>query len=288
MTSLDQTDHDKANFDHAYNRPDPRDYFQTLGPLGYEIPQHACEVFDALLKARDRIPATHARRDVMDVCCSYGLNAALLRYDLTLDDLYSRYRDASIADLSPEQLATADRDFYGERLRPDAPRVVGLDGADQAIEYARRVGLINAGFAENLETGEASPELEHAVSEVGLITITGGIGYITERTIDRLVRAVPGNRLPWVAAFVLRTVPYEQVAEVLRQRGLVTEQLAGRTFRQRRFASAEEERSVLDSVHAHGLDPSGKEEDGWYHCDFFLSRPLPDAERQPVQTLLDP
>src|SRR5680860_853031 len=41
----------KADFEHIYNRPDPRDYFRTLGKLDYEIPQRAQPVFQALLTA---------------------------------------------------------------------------------------------------------------------------------------------------------------------------------------------------------------------------------------------
>src|SRR5699024_9437347 len=94
------------------------------------------------------------------------------------------------------------------------------------------------------------------------------------------------DRMPWVAAFVLRTVGYDTVAAVLQDRGLTTERLAGTTFRQRRFASAHEQETALAAAHAHGLDTTGKEDDGWYHCDFYLSRPPAEIERMPLSELL--
>lgn len=284
MTSNDVVGQGKAGFDHVYNRDDPREYFQVLEPLSYEIPQHAHAVFAALLDARtsERSGTT----SMLDVCCSYGVNAALMRSELTLDDLYDRYGDAELADLSTQELAEADRTFYADHRRPEAPRILGLDTADRAIDYACNVGLLDAGWAENLETSEPSPALAEAVSDVDLITITGGVGYIGERTFDQLLGGCEEDRTPWVAAFVLRMYPYDHIAEGLTQHGLVTEQLPGTTFPQRRFASDEEQSAALQGVRARGTDTHGKEEDGWYHCDLFLSRPEADVASLPLPELI--
>ncbi|MBA3611025.1 MAG: hypothetical protein H0W54_06380, partial [Rubrobacter sp.] len=79
----------KANFNHVYDLPDPRGYFETLGSLGYLAPEHGRRVFSALLKSMRGEAGEDPK--VLDLCCSYGVNAALLKHDLTLDDLYARY-----------------------------------------------------------------------------------------------------------------------------------------------------------------------------------------------------
>ena len=38
----------RTGFDHVYDQPDPRGYFQALGPFGYQTPHHAQEVFRRL------------------------------------------------------------------------------------------------------------------------------------------------------------------------------------------------------------------------------------------------
>lgn len=286
MVRKDDTLHGKAGFDHLYNRPDPRSYFQTLGDLDYDIPQHAHAVFAALVRARAEARTPGGGRGVLDICCSYGVNAALLRCELTLGDLFDRYDDPALADLSPDEVAAADRAYYAGRLRPDPPRVLGLDVADHAVAYGRKVGLLDDGWAENLETDDPSPALGRAAAQVGLITITGGVGYITERTFDRLLDGCPGERMPWVAAFVLRMYSYDRIASTLARRGLVTERLAGTTFPQRRFESTAEQDAAIQGVRSRGLDAAGKEESGWYHCDFFLSRPRADTEAEPLERLL--
>jgi hypothetical protein len=95
------------------------------------------------------------------------------------------------------------------------------------------------------------------------------------------------GRAPWVAVFALRWVDYEGISAVLSRYGLVTEKLAGHTFTQRRFANVEEREYVLEELAGMSLDPAGKEDTGWYHADFYLSRPLEEA-KLPLEALLTP
>ena len=126
----DNVGKDKESFDHIYNRPDPREYFRVLGSLDYEIPQVANPVFTTVLAARDRrAQLTHDEDSgsVLDVCCSYGVNAALLRCDLNLDDIVHvrpaiRRRPRS-ADLSWRACTPRDSDRPSPRLKNgDRPR----------------------------------------------------------------------------------------------------------------------------------------------------------------------
>lgn len=265
---------DKANFDDIYDQPDPRAYFNALGDLAYAIPQHAHPVFARVLRAQQR--GATEQMSVLDVGCSYGLNAALLRCDLSMRDLFDHYGDRRLAELSPEELAATDRSFYADHRRDASPRLLGVDLAARALAYAERVGLLDASWAENLESNEPSAELSASIADVDLITSTGCVGYITEKTFGRLMDAA-ANDPPWVATFVLRMFDYDQIAAVLAEHGLVTEKLDGVTFKQRRFASPHEQASVAAALHDRGLDPRGKEDDGWFHAEFFLSRPAHDA-----------
>jgi hypothetical protein len=67
--------------------------------------------------------------------------------------------------------------------------------------------------------------------------------------------------------------------------GLVTE-TSTRTFPQRRFTSAAEQRYAIDAVIATGHDPSGKETGGTFHTTLHLSRPPTDIAAFPLITLL--
>ena len=282
----------KTNFEVIYDLEDPREYFNTLGNFGYCIPQHGQRVFSELIEARragvNGNGTGEGRTKVVDVCCSYGVIAALLKHDIVIDDLYTRYRSEELAGLSSEELARADAAFYGERMKEGAPEVVGVDVARHAVSYGLRSGVLDAGFAENLEEDEPTEELRSAVSGTDLLTITGGVGYISECTFERLLGCMAGEdgRLPWIAVFALRWVSYDDISDVLSSFGLVTEKLAGRTFTQRRFTGAEEREYVLEELAGMDVDSTGREDTGWYHANFYLSRPVQDASI-PLETLLD-
>ena len=221
----------KTNFEVIYDLEDPREYFNTLGSFGYCIPQHGQRVFSELIEARragvNGDGTGEGRTKVVDVCCSYGVIAALLKHDIVIDDLYTRYRSEELAGLSSEELARADAAFYGERMKEGAPEVVGLDVARNAVSYGLRSGVLDAGFAENLEEDEPTEELRRAVSGTDLLTITGGVGYISESTFERLLGCMAGEdgRLPWIAVFALRWVSYDDISNVLSSFGFESAQL---------------------------------------------------------------
>ncbi len=280
----------KADFELIYDLEDPREYFNVLGQYDYCIPQHGYRVFSALIEAQrkaGREGLGNGRPRIVDVCCSYGVNAALLKYETSLDELYARYSSEELANLSSEELEEADAAFYRERRREMAPEVVGVDVARNAISYGVRSGVLDAGFAENLEENEPTEALARAVSSADLLTVTGGVGYISERTFERLIDCAvegSGGRVPWVAAFALRWVSFEQISEVLSGYGLVTEKLDGHTFTQRRFTGDVEREYVLEELAEMDVDSTGKEDTGWYHADFYLARPVNEAN-VPLETL---
>lgn len=268
----------KADFDSIYNQPDAAAYFSTLGALDYVIPQHGADVFSAVLECRSGDQPT-----VLDVCCSYGVGGALLKTDLNLDDLYAHYREAAQEGLTEDKLMRADIDLLERHRVPNSPRVLGLDVADQAARYAVATDSLDAAFVENLEDHDPSPELASEMSGVDVITTTGGIGYVTERTFSRLLDA--SENTPWVAAFCLRAYDFQPIADSLAERGLVTEK-APSTYAQRRFLDAEEQKWATNRVIGADLDPTGLESSGRYFADFYLARPADDVAALALADLL--
>ena len=275
----------KAGFDQIYNLPDPRSYYRVLLELDYKTPAYAQEVFRHLVATqRERLGREGVT--VLDLCCSYGVNAALLNCDLTLAALYQRYCSAELASVSTEELLSADRAFYRDRRRSSPTQVLGLDAAGNAVGYARRAGLLAGGWGEDLERAGVSDELRAGLADIDLITVTGGVGYISEHTFARVLACLADGRRPWVAAFALRWVDYMPIAQVLEGEGLVTEKLMSRTFPQRRFADSQERDYVLSELARLGVDPEGREAEGRYHAELRLSRPADEVDRKPIDELL--
>ncbi|MEW1658696.1 hypothetical protein [Streptomyces sp. NPDC093707] len=282
-----------TRFDDIYDQPDPRAYFSALGTLGYQTPHHAQGVFRSLLPLAglSGVPQRPAdeqeggpRATLLDICCSYGINAALLNHHVTLEELYERYTSPQTARLTTAELIESDRTYYAARRRPDAVPVIGLDIASSAIAYGRAAGLLDAGFVENLEVAAPSPALYRATRGTRLITVTGGASFLSTHTFRPLLEGRQDP--PWIAAFVLRTGSYQHMADGLALLGLTTEKDASRTYPQRRFTDVDEQRYAIAAVSAAGDDPRGKETDGHFHTALHLTRPTAQAVARPLHTLL--
>jgi hypothetical protein len=268
----------KADFSSVYNQRDPRPYYRALGVLGYEIPAHGVLVFDQLL---DEMGGREGKT-VLDVCCGYSANAALLNHDVDLAEVYEHY--ASLENAADDAVAELDRRWFAERSRPDAVCVVGLDVADNAVQYAASVGLLDEGVVADLETAPPDEEARQAFATVDLVSVTGGVGYVSEKTFQAIVEAA--DKPPWVAALSLRWVDFSSIAEALDDLGLVTERLEGYCVPQRRFANEAERQAALASLRARGLDPAPELQLGAHCAELFVARPPEAAREAPISEVL--
>lgn len=250
----------KQSFDDVYSATDPRPYFHTLRQVGYQMPQVAKPYFEKLIKELE--PST-----VLDVGCSYGVNAALYRCDTTMDELYDHYADEAAAGLDRAALVERDRAL----VRDSTVRFVGLDVSGPALAYATDAGFLDDAVSADLEDADPTPEQSAVLEEADLVVSTGCIGYITERTITRLAD-LPGGRRPAMAHFVLRMFSYEPVADALATLGYETVGEAA-LVKQRRFASAQEQEQILDAMRERGVTPHELETDGWLCAQLYQSRP---------------
>lgn len=268
----------KANFDEIYGLPDPRGYFSMLGSLDYMIPDLAEPIVRQLLAARaKRYEETPV---VLDVGCSYGINAAVQRFPVSFNTLRSRYARGEMAAVDAAELARLDRSFYASWPRISPARFVGLDISEPAVSYAREVGLLDAGIVKDLETQPLDGAEADLLRPVNVILSTGCIGYVTERSYRKLLDAMRSP--PWIISFVLRMFPYDTLAATFAEHGLVTERLAGATFVQRRFRDIEEFTSTLAQLAERGVETMGFESEGRFQAELFVSRPEADARAAPL------
>lgn len=261
----------KISLDHIYTRPDPRAYFGTLRELDYSIPELAKPHFRRLISEYREACAVPVPT-VLDIGCSYGINAALVKYGATMADLYDRYGGRDAHQRTRESLLTLDRELVRSGGRTDPMRFLGLDASEEALSYALEAGFLDGAVHADLENGEPTDEQRAQLAGTDLVISTGCLGYVTERTISRIVGGPGGNRRPWMAHFILRMFPFDPIEETLAAAGYRTVRHEG-LFRQRRFATPEERARVLERLSAAGVDPAGVETDGWFYAQLYSSRP---------------
>jgi SAM-dependent methyltransferase len=271
----------KANFDSSYVGVTPIAYMQSMKSVGYEIPQNACRVFRKLIRHLEQVRGRPLR--ILDVGCSYGVNASLLRYEIELCDLYSHY--SGLAHLEEEQslLLQADEEFFGQ-LRPRVDSYfIGIDASANAISYATRSGVLDGGLAMDLERDYLdSPRIALAVD---LIITTGTIGYIGPRALTNILRLCSDPSKIWFASFALRLIDFEPFAQVLSDWGMATEGHP-QLFKQRLLADEREQIATAAYAQSQGMSVEGLEDTGTLFSKFYLSRAAkPNAE--PLAGLLD-
>jgi SAM-dependent methyltransferase len=281
----------KASFDNIYTQPDPRAYYSVLGELDYMIPDLARPVIRQLLSARAARAVLHSGQQrpasklkVLDVGCSYGINAAMHKYPVTVSTLNRRYTRREMKLIAPEELIHLDGHYYASWPDIGVANFIGLDASQPAVDYGQAVGLLESGVVRNLEQDELSAEEQARIADTDVILSTGCIGYVTEVTYQKLIQALPNK--PWVISFVLRMFPYEPFIRVLADHGLVTEKLTSTSFAQRRFRDADEFQSTLQVLRERGVDPSGIESQGLLHAELWVSRPAEEVQKRPLAKLL--
>jgi carnitine O-acetyltransferase len=89
-----------------------------------------------------------------------------------------------------------------------------------------------------------------------------------------------------MAHFVLRMFPFEPIEASLARLGYETVRLDG-VFKQRRFASAQEQSLVLETLSRVGVDPGGLESEGWLYAQLYVSRPRVTKQRMVVDLATD-
>lgn len=280
MDVLSYDDSGKIDLSDIYNQPDPRQYFSTLSQLDYRIPQEAKSPFRQILAARRRACGGDSAK-IIDVGCSYGVNAALLKYDLSIEELSGHYEEAM--EMSRAELLARDAEYFEEPADP-ALEVVGIDAAEEAIRYALDAGIIDGAITTNLEAAAPTPEDAELIAGADLVISTGCYGYVSDRTFERILDHC-GDSQPWMAHTVLRMFDFSEAEQLLDERGYVTEKVEG-LVPQRRFASLEERRHALDNLAAAGIDAAGLEDEGWYFAELFVSRPRAIAETMPIEKVL--
>ncbi|MBW1602028.1 class I SAM-dependent methyltransferase [Streptomyces sp. JJ66] len=261
----------KVSLDHLYTGTDPRPFFTTLRPLGYCVPQQAKPHFAKLLTEYRDAHGVAAPR-VLDVGCSYGVNGALLKYDVTMDELYARYCDVPQPDTRTRaDLIAHDRELARSRQPARPLHVTGLDVSAGALEYALDAGFLDDAVHADLEAEEPTAHQRRQLAGTDLVVSTGCLGYVTERTLVRIVRA-QGEHRPWMAHFVLRMFSFAPIAAALADLGYHTYRVEG-VFPQRRFASPEEHARVVAKLTAAKVNPDGLEAEGWLHAELYVSTP---------------
>jgi len=264
---LDKTG--KTVFDGIYDAPDPRSYYAVMQALDYRIPMQALPFFTRLFTNYRHANSQQEVLNVLDLGSSYGVNAALLKWHLTLQDLYAHYAGNIEVDFAT--LLSHDREYFASCGKQAGLAITGFDVSENALQYATQAGLLDQAVCLNLEENEADARQGEIISSSDCVISSGCIGYITETSLEKILELCSPRR-PWMAHCILRMVSTEPFEALLRERGYRVWQ-ESTLLPQRRFASEEEQVQMLGRLREQGIDPQGYEAEGWLYARVLMAVP---------------
>jgi SAM-dependent methyltransferase len=277
----------KCSFDSIYDQADPSAYYTTLKPLRYQIPAHAQPVFRRAARAISRLRGGRSPIEMLDLCCGYGINGALINHAVSMDELYRLYkRPAADAGTRRGRLERDAAYFHKHRVPQPFARVTGIDVAGNALDYAHAAGLLDSALHVDLESGLPGEAERARLSRADLITVTGGLSYIGARTFGRLMGLYPAHRLPWVIAFPLRHTDFSPCEAVFERAGMRVECWSRFAFPHRAYGDAEERTRIMAAVQDDSDPIAAPVNRSHIEAVLYLARPEIDAERSAIADLV--
>lgn len=263
--ALDDTG--KADFNDIYDADDPHLYYTTMQTLDYCIPEQARPLFEKMIEEIKQQQKTEEKLNILDIGASYGVNGALLKWGMSLQDLFSHHRQPAASPSSSHGRRLLER----YQLRDDI-NVTGLDVSARALRYAQDCNLIDQSISVDLEVDEADDNQAELIRRTDLIISTGCIGYVTDTSLRKLL-TFNNSRKAWMAHCILRMFDIEPYQRLFAEYGYHVWQHPV-LLRQRRFASEEEQDQVLKNLKTLNIDTRGYESEGYLYARMLFAMPL--------------
>ena len=239
------------DFSGLYDLPTPRPYFQAMTQSDYCIPGIASGIFAWCIEELRRLRGG-PKILVLDLCAGYGVNGALMKTDLSLDELYRYFAQQSAVGPS---YTLFDRAMLTASIKDRDVHVTGLDVAPQALKYGCAAGFMDQGYVIDLETEPLGANLADNIAQCAMITVTGGFSFIGATTFEKILAALSRTaaKLPWIVGFPLLHTNLEPILEVFRDYGYAIRPDSGQRLIQRRFVNRRERETEHLALRSKGL-----------------------------------
>ena len=274
----------KRDFTDIYTQKFPNDYLKEMKRLDYRIPNKTKPLYLSIAK---KIYDKVSRKiKILDIGNSYGINSALMQYDLTMSDLDAFFlkKDPSI-----EQ----SQEFFEKLSSKDFFEFNQIDISKPALKFSENVNLCKKGICVNLETDDLSRQ---ELPPSDMIIATGCIGYIGYRAFSNIfeiiknqkTETISGNPVlrPVFAFSVLRIFDMGEIEKTFDYYDYSLVKIDLPPIRQRKFADLNEKHKTLSLLHDKGIDTKWLEDDGYFYADFYLANPK-KLENQLIATPKD-
>lgn len=261
----------KKDFTDIYTQKFPDSYLKEMKKLHYRIPDKTKPLYLSL--AEQLIQKLSRPINILDIGSSYGINSALLKYNLEMSDLDDFFLQEENTTL--EQT----KQFFEKILPKDNLNFYQIDISEPALKFSEQTKLCKKGFQVNLETGNL-PIKE--VPSFDMVIATGCIGYIGYKAFSNLFELIKKQQSetlesetnkPIFAFSVLRIFDMEKIQKTFDYYGYSLVKTDLDPIRQRRFSDNDEQNQTISLLKNKGKTTRDLEDDGHFYADFYVASP---------------
>jgi len=261
----------KKDFTSIYTEKFPNAYLKEMKRLDYRIPDKTKPLYLSIVKQLYKKLSKKIR--ILDIGSSYGINSALMKYDLKMSELDNFF-------LKEERTIKQSKLFFENLPLDDTFDFYQIDISEPALEFSERTGLCNQGICMNLESGNQHVK---EIPQFDVVIATGCIGYIGYKAFSTLFEIIKRQQYeydvsnskkgPIFAFSVLRIFDMEEIEKTFDHHGYSLVKTDLKPIRQRRFADMEEKQKTVSLLHNKGIDTKWLEDDGHFYANFYIASP---------------
>ncbi|BDQ31653.1 MAG: hypothetical protein K5798_04385 [Nitrosopumilus sp.] len=261
----------KKDFTNIYTQKFPNAYLKEMKRLDYRIPDKTKPLYLSI--AKQLYKKLSKKINIMDIGSSYGINSALMKYDLKMSELDDFF-------LEQEPSIEQSKQIFENLSYDDTFDFYQIDISEPALKFSENLGLCKKGICVNLESGNLPIK---NIPRSDLIIATGCIGYIGYKAFSNLFELIKkqqsesdlefSDKDPVFAFSVLRIFDMEKIESTFDHYDYSLVKSDLKPIRQRRFSDFEEKHKTISLLHSKGIDTKWFEDDGHFYADFYIASP---------------
>lgn len=261
----------KKDFTNIYTQKFPNAYLKEMKRLDYRIPDKTKPLYLSI--AKQLYKKLSKKINIMDIGSSYGINSALMKYDLKMSELDDLF-------LEQEPSIEQSKQIFENLSCDDTLDFYQIDISEPALKFSENTGLCKKGICVNLESGNLPIK---DIPRSDMIIATGCIGYIGYKAFSNLFELIKNQQSesdsglldqdPIFAFSVLRIFDMGKIEKIFDHYDYSLVKSDLKPIRQRRFSDFEEKHKTISLLHSKGIDTKWLEDDGHFYADFYIASP---------------
>ena len=264
----------KKDFTDIYTQNSPYEYLNEMRNLHYRIPDFTKPLYESL--AEQLYQNLNRPINILDLGSGYGINSALLTFDLTMSDLDNFF----LKNEKPPTIEQTKQFFAQQPHRNSKLNFYHIDISAPALKFSEKAGLCKGSLCVNLEND--NPNMPEEFLPIDLVIATGCVGYIGYRSFGRLFEILNeyqakvestqrSPRITPIFAFsILRIFPIDKITRAFDYYGFTLKKSEMEPICQRRFVNEDEMQQTMSLLQDNGIATSNLEETGSLFADFYV------------------